>query len=90
MALTTEAKQAIDLAAGLAAEMAVKKILLSLGVDASTPPGVQEHQQDWAFLRKMRLTIEGRKAKIVLLIIATCFSLTSGVALFIVERLIFQ
>jgi hypothetical protein len=64
MALDRETKAAIDRAARLAGERAgeaaVKKTLLTLGIDASTPAEIREFQKDMAQARRNRLAVEGR------------------------------
>jgi len=88
MALSAEAKAAIELSAGMAAEIAVQKTLLTLGVDASTPAGIQEHQQDMAFIRKWRLTSEKKSLKVTLILIAAGLSLLSGATMLILEKVV--
>lgn len=54
MAIRTEIQAAIELAASRAAEEAVKQLMIALGMDVSSAPAIQEHQQDAAFLRRWR------------------------------------
>lgn len=66
MALDNATRAAVNAAANKAAEKAaeaaVRRTLLTLGVDASSPAEIRELQQDFAQLRAMRLT-RGNRGK---------------------------
>lgn len=78
--LTPETKQAVELAARKAAQGAVRQTLLALGIDSSTPLGVQEQQQDMAFLRGFRRAAQGKSAKYWAAIVAFGISIASAAA----------
>lgn len=86
MALDRETKAAIDLAARRAGEAAVKKTLLTLGIDASTPAEVREFQKDMAQARKNRLAVEGR-GKYFIIIFSTGMTVLGAVITMTIQRI---
>lgn len=55
MSLDAATRAAINAAANKAGKAAVREMLLTLGIDASTPAEVKELQQDFIQLRAMRM-----------------------------------
>lgn len=49
----------------------VRDVLLEIGIDVSSPRGVQETQQDMHFLRRYRKTAEASRRWVVLTAIGT-------------------
>lgn len=88
--LSAETKRAIDAAARRAADSAVKKTLLTLGVDASTGPSIQEVQQDMAFLRRTRVLSTMRSTKIALAGVGAGMTLLGSIATMAVQKLLGQ
>lgn len=85
--MTPEMKQAIELAAKRAADNAVKRTLLAIGIDVSTPQGVQEQQQDSAFTRSIRLAAASKSAKYWAGILALGLSVISAVVTVTIQHL---
>ncbi len=55
MSLDAATRAAINAAANKAGKAAVREMLLTLGIDASTPAEIRELQQDFIQLRAMRM-----------------------------------
>lgn len=60
MTMDRDTRAAVNAAAKRAAEEAVKRTFLTLGVDVSTAHEVKELQQDFILLRQQRLAIGNR------------------------------
>lgn len=58
-------KLVINTTARAAADAAVKRTLLTLGVDASKPSEVQKFQQDVSFMRRARLFAQSTQARVM-------------------------
>lgn len=84
--MSAETRQAIEAAARRAADSAVKKTLLTMGVDVSTPAELRELQQDMAFLRTLRLLSGKRSARVIIIIVSTLATFVGALALFIVQK----
>lgn len=86
MAMTTETKQAIDRAALRASRAAVKETLLTLGIDASSPEAIREAQQDFAFVRKLRLISNVRSLRYPVIVFSAAMTLLGAVAALVVQK----
>lgn len=89
MSISPELRAAINLAANQAAEQATQKVLLTLGVNASDPSSVTEHQKDNAFVRRLRKEAETSSGKIRMALIGGMISLGGGIVALVVENLLF-
>lgn len=61
-------------AAKRAAESVMRRFMLRLGIDSSTPSQILEQQRDAAFLRRFRVTAEARGAKYTLAAVSAALS----------------
>lgn len=64
--MTAEQKRYVDYSSNRAAEKAVKKTLLTLGLDVSTDASIIEVQQDFSFVRKLRTLSADKRAQYLL------------------------
>lgn len=84
MALTSEEKSIISLAAKQAADRAIKQTFLTMGVDISTPDAIKELQQDNAWVRRWRMATSERSGRVWLIVFSTLMGVVgSAVTLFI-------
>lgn len=86
MALDRETKAAVDYAARRASEAAVKKTLLTLGIDASTAAEVREVQKDFIHLRNNRLAV-GSRGKYWVVIFSTGMTVLGAVLTMTIQRI---
>jgi hypothetical protein len=84
--MSPEVKTAITVAARAAAETAVKRTMLTMGVDISTVRGVRETQQDMAFLRRLRLVTDSRNAKLIVIVFSTVMAILGAGATTLVQQ----
>lgn len=76
--MTQLSQHEIESIADKAAEKAVMRVLLTLGIDASDPEAIQKTQRDFAHLRDWRLSIAAAKKKGFLTIVGVLVSGTIG------------
>lgn len=84
--MTPEIKQAIDRAALRASRAAVRETFLLLGIDASSPEAIREAQQDFAFMRKIRLVSNVKTLRYPVIIFSAAMTLAGAVAALIVQK----
>jgi hypothetical protein len=84
--MSPELKAAINVAARAAAETAVKRTMITMGVDITTVRGVKDTQQDMAFLRRLRLVTDSRNAKLIVIVFSTVMAILGAGATTIVQQ----
>lgn len=84
--MDTATRAAVNAAASKAADIAVRRTFLTLGVDVSTPHEVRELQQDFALLRSTRLARGGR-GKYVLVVFSTLMTIIGAAVTMTVQHL---
>lgn len=84
--MSVEVKQAIDRAALRASRAAVRETLLTLGIDASSPDAIREAQQDFAFVRKLRLVSNVKALRYPVIVFSAAMTLVGAVATLIVQK----
>lgn len=84
--MSPELKAAINVAARAAAEAAVKRTMLTMGVDITTARGVRDTQQDMSFLRRLRLVTDSRNAKFIVIAFSTVMAILGAGATTLVQQ----
>lgn len=74
-------------AATAAANKAVGKTFLLLGIDAETPAQVKEAQQDFAWLRRLRLLTTERSGKYWLIVFSTVMGVLGSATTLLIQQL---
>jgi hypothetical protein len=86
--LSPEVKQAINYTADRAAERAVKRTLMTVGINTLSGESIQESQRDMAMLRRFRLTMEARSSKVYMALLVAAMSLFNSLLVLGVQYLI--
>jgi len=84
--MSPELKAAINVAARAAAEAAVKRTMLTMGVDITTARGVRDTQQDMSFLRRLRLVTDSRNAKLIVIVFSTVMAILGAGATTLIQQ----
>lgn len=74
-------------AAASAATKAVGKTFLLLGIDAETPAQVKEAQQDFAWLRRLRVLTTERSGKYWLIVFSTVMGVLGSATTLLIQQL---
>lgn len=88
MALSPEIKQAVNYAADRAATRAVKSTLLTIGVDASSSDAAREAQQDFHFLRRLRMASDAKSIKVYIALVGAGLSLFNTLLVLLIQHLL--
>jgi hypothetical protein len=73
--MTTPPSEArVNEIAQAAGKEAAREILLLLGIDASTPKGIENAQRNFAFLTDLRLGTAAVKGKTLMLVVGAVFT----------------